>query len=92
MYNTSTSMHKWDLIVVKTRLLLQREQSYQQSMTAMRKRLAFIAEHQDELPDADLREAAELQTQLQTVGLEYANWMQSNLAALEAASRCDIRL
>ena len=92
MYNTSTSTHHWDVAVARSRLLLQKEQSFQRDMAAMRRRLNYIAKHQDELPESDLDEAAELQTQLQTVGLEYANWMQANLGALEAASKCGIRL
>jgi hypothetical protein len=92
MYNTSMPSGKWGQIIAQSRLLLQREQQYKQQMAAMRRRLAFISAHQDELPQADMREAAELQGQLQAVGLEYANWMQANLAALEAASRTGIRL
>ncbi len=92
MLNTSMDNSKWGRAVAQSRLLLQREQQYKQQMAAMRKRLAFIAAHQDELPYADLREAGELQGQLQTVGLEYANWMQDNLPALESASKLGIRL
>ena len=78
--------------IARTRSLLLQEQVYQRRMKQMRRRFNFIAKHQDELPQADLDEAAEIQTQLQTVGLEYAEWMQTNLTALEAASKCGIRL
>ena len=92
MYNTSVSMNRWDVAIAKARLLLVQEQAYQKRMAAMRRRIDFVAKNQDCLPERDLDEAGELQAQLQTVGLEYANWMQANLAALEAASKCGIRL
>ncbi len=92
MRNTSDPSGKFGVVIARSRLLLQREQAYQKQMQSMRRRLAFICEHQDELPQSDFDEAAELQTQLQTVGLEYANWMQANLPALESASKWGIRL
>ncbi len=78
--------------IARTRSLLLQEQVYQRRMKQMRRRFNYIAKHQDELPERDLDEATQLQAELQTVGLEYANWMQTNLTALEAASRCGIRL
>ena len=92
MLNTSMPSGKYGAVIARARLLLQHEQSYQQRMAAMRRRLNFINEHEDELPWADMREAAELRVQLQTVGMEYACWMQANLAALESASKWGIRL
>jgi len=91
MYTTSVSMTRWGAIVAKARLLLQQEQTYQKRMAAMRKRLAFIAENQDCLPEADLDEAAELQAEFADSRLGVRQLDAANLHALEAASLCGIR-